>query len=208
LYRHHRLLRSRAELMIVLAISSFPVSALAFQQHGGARGATCCTISKTSCIAGDSPITFSMRNRGIKLLAQRKILGFEILLPQRAGDGASPVPRSAAAPWDVVVGARVSCIDRQLFRPVGGHKDATGGLGSDLARLISLSPSSFGRRKSVSSTSKDSRFQQIERLFGVFGQVHVVAILQSRAQPFPGCLFIVHYQHPLRHALAKTASLG
>ena len=60
----------------------------------------------------------------------------------------------------------------------------TGGLASDLARAISFMPSSFGSRKSVSSTSKLFAFEQIHRRLRVLGDINVVALLQRRAQSF------------------------
>jgi len=98
--------------------------------------------------------------------------------------------RSGADLWQCSHPLHFHRFDRQFLGAIGSHQNAHRRLGSDLARVISFIPSSFGRRNQ-SITRQNCPLQQLHGGSSIFGDVNVVTIFQRGAQSFPRRLFVV-----------------
>ena len=188
----HRLAGAGAKLMNDFGDEFLTGAAFALQEHGRPRGGHLLdNLEDRLHGRGFADDIFQAELR-VELLTQRDVFYFQILLAQGAGDAHLQLVNLQAAFGDVIVGAAFHGFDGQFLRAVGGHEDADGRPGQRLGAGNELHPVLAWQPEVGEEHVEAFPFEKVQGRLGIFGEIHVVMVLERGAQAVARGLLVVH----------------
>ena len=179
---------------MALAISSLPVPVSPVISTVARLGATCCTVSNTWRIAGDSPMMFSSPNLCSICSRRLTFSDFDAAAVERPLDDQFQLVEVHRL-GHVVIRARLHRLHGVFDRAVGRHHDAHGRIGQGHGAAQQTHAIDPGHAQIREHHVHRRGFERLHRLLRVFGQQDVVAVLQGALQSFARVALVVNDQN-------------